>query len=178
MTNPVSKAARGARRESVASAAPTETGRRSCPEWVADHPDRAIPKRVKLRVWQRCDGKCALTGRKLRPGDPHDFDHIIALANGGAHRESNLRLVSREAHREKTGEDAALKAKLDRLHAKHFGYYPESKQKIKSRGFDKRRPMVYSETAKEDGSQPRQTVHGEVRGRQPDTRPNTKGPQQ
>jgi 5-methylcytosine-specific restriction endonuclease McrA len=75
---------------------------RAVPEWIGAHPDQAIPPRVKLRVWERCGGRCALSGKKLMPGDAYDFDHILALANGGENREKNLQLVSRDKHREKT----------------------------------------------------------------------------
>lgn len=108
---------------------------RSLPEWVADHPDQAVPQRVKLRIWERCGGKCALTGKKLRPGDEYDFDHIVPLALGGAHRETNLRVVSREAHREKSKAEVSAKAKADRTRAKFLGIYPKSKRPLKSRGF-------------------------------------------
>lgn len=116
--------------------APTK---RAVEEWVGSSPDAAIPPRVKLRIWERCGGRCALTGRKLRPGDPYDFDHIKALANGGAHAEGNLQVVCRIAHREKTKLDVAEKAKIERIRKKHLGLYPPSKAKIQSRGFEKRR---------------------------------------
>lgn len=114
---------------------------RSLPEWIASSDDAAIPARVKLRVWERCGGKCALTGRKLRPGDAYEFDHIIALANGGRHSEDNLQLVSAAAHREKTNADVALKSKTARIKAKHMGVFPRSPFRIRSRGFEKRRPI-------------------------------------
>lgn len=111
---------------------------RSLPEWVAAHPDQPIPKRVKLRVWERCGGRCALTGRKLRPGDAYDFDHVIALVNGGEHKESNLQVVSRDAHKAKTREDVGVKAKTARMRAKHLGIWPAPKRKLQSRGFERR----------------------------------------
>lgn len=113
---------------------------RSTPEWVADHPDQAIPTRVKMRIWNRCGGKCAITGKKLRPGDEYDFDHIVPLILGGKHAEGNLQVVSRQAHREKTKDDVKAKAKADRLHAKFHGYFPKSKTPLRSRGFPKTRP--------------------------------------
>lgn len=112
---------------------------RSVPEWIADHPDQAIPPRVKLRVWERCKGRCALTGKKLRPGDEYDFDHIVALGNGGEHREKNLQVVGRAAHRLKTARDVAQKAKADRIRAKHLGLYPPSKTPLRSRNTFARR---------------------------------------
>lgn len=108
---------------------------RSVDEWIAASDDAAIPTRVKLRVWNRCGGKCALTGRKLQVGDDYDFDHILALCNGGEHREGNLQVVSRAAHREKTADDVKLRAKADRTRAKHLGIFPKSKTPLKSRGF-------------------------------------------
>ena len=95
--------------------------KRSVPEWIGKTPDTAIPSRVRLRVFEAHDGTCALTGRKIHPGDQWDCDHKQALANGGEHRESNLQPVLREAHRKKTAEDVKLKAKADRVRKKHLG---------------------------------------------------------
>lgn len=112
---------------------------RSVPEWVATHPDQAIPPRVKLRIFERCGGVCALTGVKLRPGH-FDYDHIVPLILGGAHAESNIQCVSREAHREKTKDDVARKAKADRIRKKHLGLWPPPTQRMPSRPFPKRQP--------------------------------------
>ena len=112
---------------------------RSVPEWIADHDDQAIPRLVKARIWAAANGCCAKTGRKLRAGDAHQFDHIKPLIDGGEHRESNLQLLSVEAHKEKTSEEAHQRTKERRIHAKHHGYWPESKAKIQSRGFEKSR---------------------------------------
>jgi 5-methylcytosine-specific restriction protein A len=108
---------------------------RSVPEWVANHPDQAIPPRVKLRIWEREEGRCHLTRRKIRPGEAYDFEHVIALTCGGEHRERNIALALREVHREKTAEDVALKSKLARVRAKHIGTFPKSQHPIRSRGF-------------------------------------------
>ena len=96
---------------------------RSVPEWIGKTDDAAIPKRVRLRVLDAHDGICALTGRKIRPGDEWDLDHRVALANGGEHRESNLQPVLRAAHRKKTAADVAQKAKDRRVRAKHLGLH-------------------------------------------------------
>jgi 5-methylcytosine-specific restriction enzyme A len=94
---------------------------RSTDEWIGATDDAAIPPRVRLRVFERYGGICQETGRKITPADQWDCDHEIALANGGQHRESNLRPVLREAHRSKTKQDVALKAKIDRVRKKHLG---------------------------------------------------------
>lgn len=94
---------------------------RSVPEWIGKTPDTAIPLRVKLRIWEREQGICHLSGRKIRPGEPYDFDHKIALINGGEHRESNLFPALRDKHREKTALDVAEKAESARIRSKHIG---------------------------------------------------------
>lgn len=94
---------------------------RSVAEWIGSSPDAAIPARVKLRIFERYNGKCAITGRKLMVGDPYDFDHRIPLALGGEHRESNLQLVSKPAHVEKTKADVAAIFKAQRIREKHLG---------------------------------------------------------
>lgn len=113
---------------------------RAVPEWEGTTPDSPIPTRVKLRVWQRCGGRCAITGKKLGPADKYDFDHIIPLAMGGRHAESNLQIVERSAHREKTKQDVADLAKARRIAMKHTGIWPQSKARLKGRGFQKTRP--------------------------------------
>lgn len=112
---------------------------RSVPEWIASSPDAAIPPRVRLRVFQAHGGRCHLSGRLIRPGDQWDADHIIALINGGQHRETNLAPALREVHREKTADDVAIKSKTYRMAAKHAGTWPKSKTPLKSRGFQKTR---------------------------------------
>lgn len=96
---------------------------RSTPEWVGATPDAKIPPRVRLRVYEAHGGKCALTGRKIQPGDDWECDHAVALINGGEHRESNLQPVLKDAHRKKTAEDVKLKAKAARVRKKHLGIH-------------------------------------------------------
>jgi len=95
---------------------------RTVPEWQGSTPDAAIPARVKMRIWERDQGRCQLTGLKIDGlKDKYEFDHIIPLAMGGEHREGNLQLVLSTAHREKTKQDVAALAKARRLAAKHAG---------------------------------------------------------
>lgn len=96
---------------------------RSVPEWIGKTPDSAIPPRVRLRIFERHGGICHITGRKIRAGDQWDCDHVTALCNGGEHREANLAPALRSAHRKKTAEDVAQKAKCDRVRKKHLGIH-------------------------------------------------------
>jgi 5-methylcytosine-specific restriction endonuclease McrA len=94
---------------------------REIPEWIGAHDDQAIPARVKVRVFWKHDGWCAKCGRTL-PVGKWACDHIVALANGGQHRESNLQpLCVSPCHSNKTKADVAQKSKDYRVRAKHAG---------------------------------------------------------
>lgn len=110
---------------------------RTVPEWIATNPDQAIPKSVKLRIWHREDGRCYLTGLRINAlKDSYEFEHVISLANGGEHRETNIRLALKEAHKVKTAADVKVTAKIRRVSLKAKGLWPKSKRPLKSRGFE------------------------------------------
>lgn len=115
---------------------------RMVPEWIGATDDTPVPPRVRLRVFERYEGRCYLTGRKIRPGDAWQCDHIIAIINGGANREGNLAPLLTDRHREKTAEDLAIKSKTARTRAKHLGIWKTNGPKIKSRGFPKVRVIM------------------------------------
>lgn len=96
---------------------------RSVPEWIGRTPDTPIPPRVKLRIWEREGGRCYLSGKKIMPGDAFQYEHVIALCNGGENRESNIKLALTAKHREKTAKDVAEKKKVARVRAKHLGLH-------------------------------------------------------
>src|SRR6185437_3282840 len=91
---------------------------RSVPEWIAKSDDAPIPPRVKFRIFERDRGRCHISGRLIRAGEAWDADHIVALCNGGEHRESNLAPALADKHREKTKTDVAEKATTYRKRAK------------------------------------------------------------
>lgn len=94
---------------------------RDVPEWIAKHDNEAIPPRVRLRVFQRSDGRCALCTRPLRP-DHWECDHIISLINGGQHREKNLQALCDEpCHSNKTKRDVAEKSHVYKRAASNVG---------------------------------------------------------
>lgn len=100
---------------------------RSVEEWRGKTNDSPIPPRVRLRVFAAHMGRCYLSGRRIGPADAWEVDHIVALVNGGEHRERNLAPVLREKHREKTAEDVKQKAKNDRIRKRHLGIKKPSK---------------------------------------------------
>lgn len=112
---------------------------RAVPEWIGATDDAAIPKRVKLRIFERCAGRCGLSGLKINVGDQYDFDHIKALWRGGRHAEFNLHPVLRAHHRVKSATEQGEQAKADRTRAKHLGLWPKSKRPLQGRPFAKSR---------------------------------------
>lgn len=112
---------------------------RSVPEWIGSHPDQKVPPRVRVRVFDRHEGRCYRTGRKIMPGDAWELEHVKALCNGGEHRESNMApILAGKPHKEKTAEDVAEKSKVARIRAKWLGLWPKSPRPLRSRGFQKR----------------------------------------
>ena len=95
---------------------------RSTPEWVGKSDDTAIPTRVKIRVFDACAGKCAECKRKLGvAGESVEYDHRIALVNGGENRELNLQALCRNCHKGKTRQDVATKSTDRRVKSKRLG---------------------------------------------------------
>ena len=107
---------------------------RSLPEWIGSSPDAKVPDRVRLRIFEREGGKCWISGRKIRPGEPWDLDHKVALINGGEHRETNLFPALRDKHRKKTAEDVAEKAKTYAVRSSFI--LPRQPSRLRGRGFD------------------------------------------
>lgn len=98
---------------------------RSVQEWCGATPDSKIPPHVRLRIFERFDGVCQITKRKIRAGDAWAIDHVVPLADGGSHRESNLVPVLEIAHRQKTGQESTARAKVRAIKAKHHSIRPE-----------------------------------------------------
>ena len=101
---------------------------RSVEPWMADHDDQAIPPRIKLRIFDRDKGRCCICTRKLGVGgEKFDFDHIVALANGGKHAEVNLQTLCTACHRSKTRVDVAEKSDIATTRKKHLGFVPKKR---------------------------------------------------
>lgn len=109
---------------------------RSVKEWIAKHDNDPIPPRVRLRVFERYSGRCYLSDRSIRAGEPWDCDHIVALVNGGEHRESNLAPVLKDPHRAKTAEDVKEKAIVAKKRKTFLGISAKKKKKMGYRKFN------------------------------------------
>jgi 5-methylcytosine-specific restriction endonuclease McrA len=94
---------------------------RAVKEWIGRRPEAQPPPRVKLRIWWRQGGRCAECRREVYARDKPQFDHVVALVNGGEHRESNLRMLCGWCHGQKTRADVREKARVAARAKSHFG---------------------------------------------------------
>ena len=101
---------------------PRAYGMRQVPPWVGKMPDTPVPPRVKARLFDAYDGRCQCgCDRKIRAGEAWDLDHYVALINGGANSELNMRPMLTEHHKHKTAADMRQKSKSYRIRSKHIG---------------------------------------------------------
>lgn len=100
---------------------------RELPSWRGATDDAAIPDRVKVRLIMKSEGYCAICGIKILATKDFDFDHKVALINGGEHAEANLQVVHRWCHKTKTAADVKQKARDYRKRKSNYGIKPKSK---------------------------------------------------
>lgn len=113
---------------------------REVDEWIGKNDDQKVPDKVKIRIWDRYGGRCYLSGRRILAGERWELEHIIALCNGGEHRESNLAPALADRHKDKTRLDLAIKKKITKVRKRHLGL-GKSRHKIpgsKGSGFRKK----------------------------------------
>jgi len=94
---------------------------RSVAEWIGRDDDEPVPQRVRVRQFERDDGRCRCCGVTIRAGMAWQCDHIVAVINGGANREANLQTLCGPCHGLKTAADVAEKATSYRKRSKHIG---------------------------------------------------------
>lgn len=94
---------------------------RSVPEWRGATDDTPAPPRVRLRVFERAEGRCHSCGRKINAGESWTLEHLQALINGGENREKNLGVTCNWCLPEKNAEDVAVKKKNASVRKKHVG---------------------------------------------------------
>lgn len=107
---------------------------RSVEEWVGASPDAKIPENVRLRIWDRCEGKDYFTGRKIvPPGDKYEFHHKVELADGGEHRESNIVLALKIEHKKASGKARTDRAAVRETRKAHLNLRDDTNSPIPSR---------------------------------------------
>lgn len=91
------------------------------PEWIGKHDGVHIPPRVRQRIFDRDGGVCHICKLPIKPGETWQADHVVALINGGEHRETNLAPAHSHCHVGKTVLDVKEKAKVAKVRGKHTG---------------------------------------------------------
>lgn len=101
---------------------------RTVPEWIGKTDDTPIPPRVKARIFGRAGEQCAVCTKPIPCFEHPEFDHIVALINGGENRESNIQVLCQNCHGRKTKADVAQKADTYAKRMAHLGFRPTSKR--------------------------------------------------
>ena len=116
---------------------------RAVKEWIGKRDETQAPPRVKARIIERQNLICACgCGVQLgMAAEPIEFDHEVALINGGENRETNLRALRQPCHRAKTNEDVAEKSTVARKRGKHLGLHKPKSTIPGSRGSKWKRRM-------------------------------------
>lgn len=103
---------------------------RALDEWVGKTADSVIPPRVKARIMERQGNCCSNCGNTFSAYLRPEFDHTVALVNGGQNRESNITALCDLCHAPKTREDVAEKSAVARKRAKHLGLDNRTKARV------------------------------------------------
>lgn len=91
-------------------------------EWIGKTDDSDPPPRVRDRVFERCDRRCHACGRQIpQRGERWTCEHLVAIINGGANRESNLGVTCCNCLPAKNAADAAQKSLVARKRKKDRG---------------------------------------------------------
>lgn len=90
-------------------------------EWIGRNDDDPVPPRVRLRVFERENGRCTICTRKIMIGETWTCEHVKAICNGGANQESNLAVICCNCLSGKNSDDAFEKSAAYKRRAKHLG---------------------------------------------------------
>ena len=94
---------------------------RTVKEWIGRNDDAMPSKLVRGRISARTNDCCAKCGKPFGPTNRANCDHIVALADGGENRETNLQMLCNWCHVEKTSAEATSRKKARNVKAKHLG---------------------------------------------------------
>ena len=94
---------------------------RTVPEWVGRTDDSMPGKNVRDRISLRTGDACAECRKPFGPANRPHCDHIVALADEGENRESNLQMLCKQCHGAKTSAEATARAKTRAIRSKHLG---------------------------------------------------------
>lgn len=99
---------------------------------------KTFSRKERVRIFDLNRGSCHLCGQKIKVGDAWDLEHLVPWELTRDDSDENVKPAHKSCHKVKTAEDVAGIRKADRIRAKNIGAWPESRNKIQSRGFSKK----------------------------------------
>jgi hypothetical protein len=103
-------------------------------------PRRKMTRARAAKIFLRENGRCYKCSIKLRIGvDKYQIEHPNPLSLGGSDDDADLRVICNDCHKPKTKQDAADKARRDRVVTASWDHI--SKPKLSSPGFAKAKPQ-------------------------------------
>lgn len=88
---------------------------------------RTLTPKQRAEFFAEREGECACCGRRIRPGEKWDVDHIVSLENQGSNDPENLQLLCEFCHGAKTPADRKQAATTRRKNTKNI--VPRAHQK-------------------------------------------------
>lgn len=105
-------------------------------------PRKHFSRTERVIIFDLNDERCHICKQKIQIGEPWDLEHLIPweLTRDDSH--DNVKPAHKSCHKDKTADDVAAIRKADRVRAKFIGAWPDSRLKLRSRGFAKSRPSL------------------------------------
>jgi 5-methylcytosine-specific restriction protein A len=82
---------------------------------------RTLSKLARVRLFDAAGGRCHICRLRIHVGEPWQVEHRKPLWEGGADDETNMSPAHVHCHKRKSAGEAPVKAKTDRVRAKHLG---------------------------------------------------------
>lgn len=99
---------------------------------------RSFSKKDRARIFAMRKGRCYLCSGKIDGTvEAFEIEHVIPWEISRDDSDGNLQLAHKKCHAKKTAKDRKDIAKVQRIEAKHKGFYPKpiGNAKIRNRGF-------------------------------------------
>ena len=102
---------------------------------------RRLTSLQRTRIFDAASGRCWLCGEKIMIGEAWDVEHRKPLWLGGEDEPTNLSPAHTKCHKSKTADEAPVRAKSDRIRARHVGARKQRRPMIGSRASGWKRKM-------------------------------------
>ena len=104
---------------------------------------KSFSRKERARLFTLNGGVCYLCTGKIGVAEAYEIEHEIPWEISRDDSDDNLKLAHVKCHKTKTAKDRKDISKVQRMEAKHKGFWPKSKAKIAGRGFGSTRGMMW-----------------------------------